>query len=306
MQSIKGFAGRSADVKRWGYAGAADLKRAMVRRDAFANKNSSGRVLVIGGSSGFHGAPVLASNATYNTLAALRSGAGYARTYVPEKILRSARALSPNVIVNALGKDSVIFNDEIKQEIVKANAIVVGPGIGRKVGALSAATKIIGFGLQRQKKVVADADAIIALRSMKGRLCKNLVATPHEGEFYRMTGMKVSPANLKERIAKAVKAARLFNINLLLKGHYTIITDGIRVKVVRSKSSALATMGTGDVLSGIIGGYAATGAGLFEAAVAGAYLHSRIGDDLYGEYGNHIIATDVIERLPKVLKRLGG
>ena len=80
------------------------------------------------------------------------------------------------------------------------------------------------------------------------------------------------------------------------------MTDGKVAKIVESESATLATMGTGDVLSGIIGGYAAAGATAFEAAVAGAYLNSRIGDLLAMEKGNHILASDIVDKIPRLIK----
>ena len=90
---------------------------------------------------------------------------------------------------------------------------------------------------------------------------------------------------------------------MLLKGHETVVTDGKRTKIIRAKSSALAVMGTGDVLSGMIGAYAAKNNDLFVAGVAGAYLHAMIGDALYKEKGNHILASDVVDGIPKILKK---
>lgn len=90
---------------------------------------------------------------------------------------------------------------------------------------------------------------------------------------------------------------------MLLKGHETVVTDGKRIRVNRARTSALATMGTGDVLAGMIAGYAATGADIFDAALAGAYLHSRIGDELAKRMGSHIISIDVVESIPSILKR---
>jgi NAD(P)H-hydrate epimerase len=104
------------------------------------------------------------------------------------------------------------------------------------------------------------------------------------------------------RVNAVKKLANRLGTNVLLKGHVTIISDGRRVKLVEPKTATLATMGTGDVLSGIIGGYMTLNKDVFLSAVAGAYLHARIGDLLYREKGYHAIAADVLEYIPKMLK----
>ena len=104
------------------------------------------------------------------------------------------------------------------------------------------------------------------------------------------------------RIGEAESLARKKGIVVVLKGHISIVTDGKKTKICRPKSAALATMGSGDVLSGIICGYAAQGAAPFEAACAGVYLHAMIGDRLAKRMGMHIIASDVVEAIPLAIK----
>ncbi len=270
-----------------------DLDSASIKRDLFSDKNRSGRILIIGGSSDYHGAPVLALNSAYQSLAALRSGAGYVKAMVPRSILGNARSLSPNTVIQELGSTSIIFNDKVRKEIERAQVIAIGMGIGRK--SIPVTKRIIEFALKRGKKVIVDADAIPAVRGIKAP--ENLLITPHDGEFQRLTGKNPSTKDLGTRIEECSKAARKINAIILLKGHYTIITDGKKIKVNRAETAALATMGTGDVLSGIIAGYAAIGNDLFTAAVAGAYLHSRIADKLAKRKVRNIIATDVIDNI---------
>jgi NAD(P)H-hydrate epimerase len=89
----------------------------------------------------------------------------------------------------------------------------------------------------------------------------------------------------------------------VLKGHFTVITDGSSVKVNKAGSSALATMGTGDVLDGMIAAYAAVHGNAFESAVAAVTAHSMLGDALWRKKGNHIIAMDLIDALPSFLRK---
>ncbi len=277
-----------------------DLRKAARKRSLNSNKYSNGRILVIGGSSFYYGAPVLALDSAYQSLAALRAGAGYVKAFVPEKILQTARSLSPNTIIGELGKDRIIFNDTIKVEIEKADVLVIGMGIGPNSAA--PARRIIEHALRHSKKVIADADAIGIVRDIKIHGQGNVLITPHEGEFAGFAGTK-PPDGLGSRVDAVRLAAKKHNLAIVLKGHNTIVTDGKMVRINTAKSAALATMGTGDVLSGIIAGYAAIGNDLFSSAVAAVYLHSRIGDILYKEKGNHIIATDLIERIPQFLRK---
>jgi len=130
----------------------------------------------------------------------------------------------------------------------------------------------------------------------------NAIITPQDREFHELSGLTLKKRALAERCRNAMAMAKKLNVNILLKGHETLITDGDIAKIVKPGSSALATMGTGDVLSGIIGGYAAIGASAFEAGVAAAYLHARIGDILYIEKGNHILASDLVDKIPTLIK----
>jgi ADP-dependent NAD(P)H-hydrate dehydratase / NAD(P)H-hydrate epimerase len=286
------------------FASDKDLKLASKPRSPFSSKHENGTVLIIAGSSNYHGAPVLASNAAYNTLAALRIGIGYALLYVPSSIENPVRKLSPSIIVRTFGRRNIGEGNfaSIKEAIRRSDAIVIGMGIGREAKTLRMAARIIGYAKSIDKKIVIDADAIYALRHLE-RLNQNAIITPQDREFSQIYGSMPDKSSVQKRTRSAVSAAKKLNCCILLKGHNTIITDGKSVKVIKSKSSALATMGTGDVLSGIIGGYAAIGNRAFKAGVAGAYLHSRIGDILHNKKGNHLISNDLVEQIPAILKK---
>ena len=287
-----------------GFASEKDIRSATTPRRLRGSKADNGRVLIIAGSDEYHGAPALAANAAYNTLAALRIGTGYAFLYVPGCILDPVRRLSPSLIVRPFGRKGIGQGSlgSIKEAVSKANAVVIGMGIGRDDRTLRMAAKIIGHAKSLDRKIVIDADAIYSLKYVK-RLYPNAVITPQDKEFREASKEYPGSGPLEGRAAQAVALARRLGCCVLLKGHTTIVTDGVRVKLVSSKSSALATMGTGDVLSGIIGGYAAAGASAFRAAVAGAYLHARIGDALHKAKGNHILSSDLAELIPSVLKK---
>ena len=284
-------------------AGMKDLRLASTPRSLYSDKRQNGRILVIGGSSRFHGAPVLVSNAAYLTLAAMRVGAGYAVTCVPKSILSPVRKLSPNLIVRPLSGENLNSRDlqELKGEAQRADCIVIGPGLGRSRATVRTVARLIAYCLKLEKRLLIDADAILAVRSLRGRLGRNVLLTPNDREFHMLS--RAGLADREMRIDAVKKLASRLGANVLLKGHVTVISDGRRVKLVESRTATLATMGTGDVLSGIIGGYMTRNGNAFVSAVAGAYLQVKIGDLLYNEKGYHAIATDVLDYIPRILKK---
>jgi NAD(P)H-hydrate epimerase len=286
-------------------AGPKDLAAATMQRNMFSSKLENGKVMIVGGSEDYHGAPALASTAAYNLLAALRVGAGYATAFVPRSILTPNRAVSPNVIVRQLSRSNLSAADLplLKASMRHFDSLVVGMGIGRSSESANAASKLIAYALKTGKATVIDADAIYAVSRYRVRLNDNAIIMPNEREFELLYSGRIRKNALAERIRASAELAKRLNTNILLKGHDTIITDGKRTKVVRARHAALAVMGTGDVLSGIVGAYAAKTGDAFASGVAGAYLHATIGDRLYKEKGNHILASDVVDYIPKILKR---
>ncbi|MEM3204844.1 MAG: NAD(P)H-hydrate dehydratase [Candidatus Micrarchaeaceae archaeon] len=281
--------------------GPGDLFEASPIRGLFADKNANGRVLLVGGGKIYLGAVVAAS------IAALRTGAGYAVTYVPRHHAAAARRLSTNTIIKPMAGDRLSEADlpELKEELKKANALVIGMGLGTERESVRAAARLIEYMNSIGKPSVVDADAIPALKDARLKNPIAIVATPHDREFFRLTGMqlpKESAANMHERARYALSASKQLGICILLKGHNTVIASPERLKINMASSAVLAKMGTGDVLAGIIGAYEAMGAGAFESAAAGAYLHTKAGELLAMEKGYHILASDIIEQIPRIAK----
>ena len=285
------------------FSGPGDMLSAYIPRHREYDKRMSGKVVVIGGSKKYHGAPVLAAHAVNNTLIAMKIGAGFARLYVPETILNAARSLSPNIIVSRLGNTHLEEGDVafVKQDIESSNALVIGMGLGKEKETADAVMAIFDIAKSLNKKTVIDADAIGVINDY-GKLWPNAIITPHENEFKSIAEEPPDEEHLYDRASAAVREARELNAIVVLKGHNTIVTDGERVKINGASTAALATMGTGDILSGIIGGYAAAGADSFVSAVAGVHLHSIIGDSLGVDYGKHVIAQDVLNDISKTLR----
>ena len=266
-------------------------------RGRYSSKRDFGCLLIVGGSEVYSGAPALAG------MAALRTGVGLAIIAAPRSVAASIRGYSPNLIVHSLNSD-VVSSEQIERVsslIAASDALVLGPGIGRHPETRQAIPLIIKEARKMGKPTLIDADGIRALTEAK-ELLKGVLITPHAGEFKAISGLE-APQLWRGRLPICRKFALEHGCVLLLKGHDTIVTDGSRAKVNRTGNPGMATAGTGDVLSGIIGAFLAQGAEPFSAAVAGAYIHGVAGDTVCRQKGFHMVASDLIEALPTVLRQ---
>jgi len=127
-----------------------------------------------------------------------------------------------------------------------------------------------------------------------------LVLTPHAGEYEILTSRKL-PERREERVAEVRETAKELNAVFLVKGEVDVVCDGKRVKLNFTGNPGMTVGGTGDVLSGVVGALLAQKAGAFEAAVAGAFVNGAAGDFVAGEKGFHLVASDLLEWIPRVL-----
>ena len=263
------------------------------RRDA--HKRMNGTVCVIGGSRLYHGAPFLCGSG------ALRAGADLVYIAVPASIAPAVRALSPDFIVVPLPDGRLTRGNvaKLRAWVKGADVYAVGPGLGPQKAEDVA--HLLSELRGTSKGVVVDADALLprALDMMKG---VGAVVTPHSGEFERLFGVK-PPGDLEGRVAAAREQAERCGVVVLLKGPVDVITDGQRVAVNDTHSPAMTVGGTGDVLTGVVAGLMARGAGPYDAACAGAYVCGAAGLDAASEYGMHITASDVAERVAGAMKK---
>ena len=284
---------------RYTAARAADFLVLERSRHAFSSKRDNGRVMIFGGSSRYHGAVALAS------LAALRAGAGYVVSMVPQKILVEERSVSPNIIVVPSGISHLSFGKAAMAEIEKSDSIVIGPGAGRDPPTLNACASAIRNACISRKKLVIDADGIFAIRRQLNLGKKeDVVLTPNDREAAVLAGMAIGEENassIQKRIDIAIHIAKTYHTSVILKGHRSIVTDGTRVKAITPKTATLATMGTGDVLSGILSFYLTRSSDAFDASVCAAYLHAMVGDYIAANFGEHAIASDIIENMPAAI-----
>jgi NAD(P)H-hydrate epimerase len=266
-------------------------------RDPYSHKGDFGCLLIVGGSDVYSGAPALTG------LAAIRTGAGLVLIAAPKATTSTIRSYSPDLIVHQLSGDVVTPDDvpKLQELLVKSTALVLGPGIGRAPETEVAVPQILKTATEMGKPVLVDADAIRAVAGT-GIKHSNIVLTPHAGEFRALSGIE-APVRWRDRLPFCVEFAKKTSCILLLKGHETVITDGVRVKVNRTGNPGMARGGMGDVLSGIIGAFLAQQADPFLAAVAGAYVHGHAGDLLLKTKGFHMTASDLVDTLPTILRK---
>jgi NAD(P)H-hydrate epimerase len=249
--------------------------------------------MVAAGSPGMTGAAHLAARSAY------RAGAGMVRVATPG--LESDPALpteAVGVAVPAAGWDAVVIDD-----LARMGALVLGPGLGRGAPATAAIHHLVG---SAPMPLVVDGDGLSALGTQVGDVIARrgpdaaTVLTPHDGEFARLAGDPPGP----DRIAAARGLAGSVGAIVLLKGPTTTVAhpDG-RVRLNVAADARLATAGTGDVLSGVIGSLLAQGVDAFDAAAAGAWLHTRAAQE---GPARGLIASDVVDGLPAALAAVSG
>lgn len=287
------------------YAGPGDLRLALKPRSEYSHKGENGRLLVVGGSSRYVGAPSLTA------LAALKVGIDLAIVAVPYSITSAVRAYSPDLIAVPLPAEGVLDSaciPAILREAQTADAVVVGMGLGLEDETKAAVIDLVCKLNESGKPMVIDADALKALGGVRKEVTfKNAVLTPHSGEFLALTGNKLpdeKEVGWEGRTEIVKRWAKSLNATILLKSRYDIITNGQKIKIKTIGNPGLTIGGTGDVLAGIVGALMSKGESPYRSAVGGSFLNSYAGDLLEAEIGHHFLAQDLVEMLPVALKTL--
>ncbi len=270
------------------------------RRDENAHKGDFGTALIVGGSRGMAGAAALAG------MAALRGGAGLVRLAVPDCCGDLVASFEPSYTTIPLksdkdGRIAAAACERICELAEAATVVACGPGLGR-----SHDLEELVLRLYRDiaKPMIIDADGLNALvgdcpdfRPTKMGLSPSAarILTPHPGEFARLIGRKLDGAAREEA---AVELAIQSRAVVVLKGHRTLITDGLHRAHNTTGNPGMATGGAGDVLTGLICAIACQGLAAFPAARLGVYLHGLAGDLAAAELGQvSLIASDLIRFL---------
>ncbi|WP_373651285.1 NAD(P)H-hydrate dehydratase [Schlesneria sp. DSM 10557] len=281
------------------------LPAAPVRSDD-AHKGDCGRALLIAGSRGMSGAACLSSTA------ALRGGAGLVTVAVPESILSIVAGYEPSYMTIGLPEDaegrlSNAAPQKLSEVLSRQNAVAVGPGLSQSAGLLDVVTHLYTTLTQ---PAVFDADSLNILAKRPYVLPRTSEAaarilTPHPGEFSRLTGLDIETIQ-QNRQQHAAEFAKRNGLIVVLKGQNTVITDGTRVAINATGNSAMATGGTGDVLTGVLVALLAQGMAPFEAAQFGVHLHGLAGDIAAEENSKiGLIASDLLRYIPRAWRDLG-
>jgi hydroxyethylthiazole kinase-like uncharacterized protein yjeF len=278
------------------FAGPGDVLLAKKLRAASAHKGDFGRLLVIGGSEVFSGAPALVS------LAALRSGVDIVYLAAPSKTAYAVSSMSPELITLKLKGDHLSAGNVVPLQpyLETVDAVVVGPGLGLHAETREFVNACVAAVESAGKPLLLDADGLKAFAEFKRALKVPLVLTPHTGEYAVLAGRKLSES-LEERVAEVQRTAVELKAVVLLKGQVDVVCDAKRVKLNFTGNPGMTVGGTGDVLSGVVGALLAQKADAFEAAVAGAFVNGAAGDFVADGKGYHLMATDLLEWIPRVL-----
>lgn len=265
-------------------AGPGDLAL-VTSRAAGSHKGQNGRVLVIGGGP-YSGAPSLSA------MAALRAGADLVTVAAPGNVSDTIAGFSPNLIVRPLSEDHLSTDDlpTIRELLPRHDVVVLGMGLGRDPETRAALAAIV----PECGKMVMDADSLLPGIPLKG------IITPHESEFRRVCSIKVPPGRVQNETLMSF--ARDMKLTILLKGKVDLITDGDIIRGNATGNAGMTVGGTGDVLAGITGAFYCKASPL-RAAVAAAFVNGTAGDLAFEEKGYSLLATDVIENIPRAMWR---
>jgi NAD(P)H-hydrate epimerase len=290
-------------------------------RDAAGHKGTFGSVLVIGGCA--HAPRTMLGGAMLAARAALRAGAGRVIAAVPAPLASDALVILPEATVVALPCDASGELDAsgaaeaIDAALREANAIVVGPALGRSAAAEQVVMRLVALG---EQPLVVDADAIRAFAAHRdaARDVRGTVAfTPHPGEAGALAdalGLEVDAVERATRPAAAIALAQRLGAVVALKGHGTVTSDGLRAWRCERGGAALATGGSGDVLAGVIGGFfaqfAARGArasALSPGAITALAVeaHARAGDLWAARHGESgALAREIADLIPDAMQEM--
>ncbi len=275
----------------------------LLERPHDGHKGTFGRVLVIAGSRGMSGAAILSGTA------ALRAGAGLVYIAVPEGILSIVAGFEPSYLTIPLPEDNEgrmtrEALDVIRDRIAFMDAVAIGPGLGQSDMLETLVTDLFQT---TTTPLVVDADGLNLLSQNRDQLASHSgprILTPHPGEFFRLTGNKIA-SDPSSREEAALRFATDNSVVLILKGPGTVITDGDRIAVSHMGTSALATGGTGDVLTGIITSLIAQGMEPFNAAHLGVHVHGLAGEMVAARSSTRgTIASDLLFELCNVWMNL--
>ena len=265
-----------------------DLRR--IGRDPASHKGDHGEVLVIGGGP-YTGAPALAARA------ALKAGADLVRVTCPTSVAHEVQGYSEDIILRPV--QGTEFEPghvgPVMEFAAEHDALVIGPGLGAADPVLETAEAILeAYG----GTAVVDADALQVVPGIETDA--TLLCTPHQGELVKMGGRQVD--DWRERMEHVESFAAELGHTLLVKGRYDVVSDGETTRANRTGNPGMTVGGTGDILAGVTGAFAATQEPIHAAAL-GAYVNGRAGDIVADRRGYGLIASELPDVIPDAMKR---
>ncbi len=273
-------------------------------RDSSSHKGNNGRLLVVGGSADYSGAPAIAG------MAAIGAGADLVYVASPQKAAEAIKSTSPDLIVKSLNGDKLALEhmEDILEISENVDAVLIGPGAGIDEDT----SKLFNVLVTKIKKpIVLDADA---LKQVEVSLIKNredIILTPHIFEFKSFFNVSndlkldIDSYDFKkvdENITEFQQIARQIKGTVIVKGQYDLILSGTRFRINKSGNSGMTVGGTGDALAGITTSLLSQGANAFDSACLGVFINGLAGDEAFKEKGTGFSATDLVSYIGNVIK----
>ncbi len=270
------------------------INKFIIPRRIQSRKGENGIVLILGGSRIYHGAPILSS------LAALKSGIDLVYTAIPKINISASRSMSPDLIFLPLPDDKLTMGSAHKLfSLLPKKVQSAGIGMGMSITKTESLCYLIRKLLEDKTNLILDASSLIPAVLPEIINTKSIV-TPHAGEFKRLFGESAGLSR-SEQISNVICKSKEYGIVIVLKGYWNIISDGDNVTVIDRTTPAMTIGGTGDILSGLIAGFL-TKNNPFESSILGLYFNGLAGLKLFDKYGLHIVASDLLNELPIVMK----
>ncbi len=279
------------------YVGPGDLFLTHHEREPDSHKGMNGNLLVVGGSETYSGAPALAS------LAAYRLGLDLVYTAVPESAAQAVASYSPSMITCKLKGERLTPKSlpRIEKLLGKVSAVAIGPGLGMSDDTVEAVSRLVAMVGERGLPLVLDADGLKAYAKTPVKLGSPTVFTPHGREFKMLTKETAKGNHLQKGDIVSDAAKKLGGI-VLLKGEVDVISNGEYTRYNKTGNPGMTVGGTGDLLTGLVGGYLAQKTEPFYAACSAAYLNGRAGDKVSEKKGYHIMPEDLLYEISVVIE----
>ena len=273
-------------------------------RDSSSHKGNNGRLLVIGGSKDYSGAPAIAG------MAAIGAGADLVYVASPQNAAEAIKSTSPDLIVKSLEGDklSLKHSDEILSLVDNVDSVLIGPGAGIDEDT----SKLFNILVTKIKKpIVLDADALkqVELSLIKNR--EDIILTPHIFEFKSFfkveNDLKLDIdsydfSKVDGNITEFQKIIRQIKGTVVVKGKYDLILSGNKFKINKSGNAGMTVGGTGDALAGISASLLSQGLSSFDSASLATFINGLAGDEAYNIKGNGFSATDLVSYIGSVIK----